>query len=354
MSDRQSPLVKVEGLSKTFEIPGGRLYALDGVDLEIQPGEAVALVGESGSGKSTLGNCLVRLETATSGTITFNGQDITRMSDAQFRPLRRQIQMVFQDPKLSLNPRLTVRQTLSEPLHIHNVVPRNQLDERLAELMAMVNLDPALLDRRPHELSGGQQQRVAIARAIATSPQFVVLDEPTASLDMSIRAQILGLLRRLQRELGAAYLFITHDLSSARNLCSTVVVLYLGRVLEIGPTDDIFRNPKHPYTKMLISAIPVPDPTVRKTRLILPGETPSPNRRVVGCPLAERCPYVMNECRTTEIRLLPVGSGGRHRTACLLYRDANAPAPWDQEATRMSAATRLEADQPVGRRNGTG
>lgn len=353
MNEHQQPLIKAEGVAKTFQISGANIYAVDGVDLEIMPGEAVALVGESGSGKSTLGNCLVRLETTTVGRITFAGRDITAMRESEFRPLRRQIQMVFQDPKLSLNPRLSVRQTLIEPLKLHQVVPKNQMDEKLAELLSMVNIDPALLDRKPRELSGGQQQRVAIARAIATSPEFVVLDEPTSSLDMSIRIQIISLLRRLQRDLGIAYLFITHDLSTARRLCSRIVVMYLGRVMEVGPTEAVFNAPKHPYTKALLSAIPVPNPRVRKTRLMLPGETPSPNRKIVGCPLADRCPYVMPECRTEEIRLLPVGANGLHRTACLLYRDADAPAPWDRDdAGRSDAGNRHGAKTVAGPQKG--
>lgn len=337
MTAENTPLLQIENLTKVYHLSRARLYALDGVSFDVEPGEAVALVGESGSGKSTLGYCVVRLEVPTAGRILFMGQDLTTMSEAAFRPLRRRIQMVFQDPRLSLNPRLSVRQTLSEPLLIHKLVPRNQVRERVRELLTMVNLEPELLDRRPHELSGGQCQRVAIARAIASLPEFIVLDEPTSSLDMSIRAQIITLLRGLQEELGMAYLFITHDLSTVRSLCRRTVVLYLGRVMEVGFTEDIFTDPKHPYTKALISSIPIPDPTAKRARLILPGETPSPTQRVQGCPLANRCPYVMNECRFAEIPLIPVSADGRHRVACLLYRSGNTRPPWADELLAQKA-----------------
>ena len=293
MSNDSDPILKMVDYAKVYDIPGGCLYAVDGVSFEVAPGEAVAVVGESGSGKSTLARGILRLEDATSGQIYLKGNDITRMSEGRFRPLRRYAQMVFQDPKLSLNPRLTVRQTVSEPLRLHRVVPRNQVESRFRQVLDMVNLDSRLAQRRPQELSGGQRQRVAIARAIATYPDFVVLDEPTSSLDMSVRVQIIALLRRLQQELGMAYLFITHDLSTARSLCSRTIVMYLGRIMEIGPTEEVFTNPKHPYTRALIAAIPVPDPNVKRARMILAGETPSPTSRIVGCPFASRCPYVM-------------------------------------------------------------
>lgn len=297
------------------------MYAVDGISLEVASGEAVAVVGESGSGKSTLARGILRLEQASSGQITFKGHNITRMRESTFRPLRRYAQMVFQDPRLSLNPRFTVRQTVSEPLRLHKVVPRPQVEKRFLEVLDMVNLEARLAGRRPHELSGGQRQRVAIARAIATYPDFVVLDEPTSSLDMSVRAQIVQLLRRLRQELSMAYLFITHDLSTARALCSRTVVMYLGRIMEIGPSEDIFVNPKHPYTRALISAIPVPDPDVKKDRILLAGETPSPTRQIVGCPFADRCPYVMDACTGQDIPLFDVGANGEHRASCILYRD---------------------------------
>jgi oligopeptide/dipeptide ABC transporter ATP-binding protein len=249
------------------------------------------------------------------------------MTEHAFRPLRRQIQMVFQDPTMSLNPRLTVRQTLSEPLRLHKIAANGRLEERLGELMDQVNLDRRLLGRRPHQLSGGQKQRVGIARAIATRPEFVVLDEPTSSLDMSIRIQIISLLRRLQAELGMTYLFISHDLSTVRHLCSRVIVMYLGQVVEEGPVEEIFNNPKHPYTQALLSAVPVPDPTRRgrRKRTVLPGETPHLSAPIDGCPLADRCPYVEPSHRQGTIPYFEVGPGG-HRVACLLYGPDGSPA----------------------------
>lgn len=337
---KDAPLLRVSDFSKIYDIPGGHLYAVDGVSFEVRPGEAVAVVGESGSGKSTLARGILHLEEATSGQILFKDQNITSLSERQFRPLRRYVQMVFQDPKLSLNPRLSIRQTVTEPLRLHDIVPRRELDRRFREVLDMVNLVPQLAGRRPHELSGGQRQRVAIARAIATSPDFIALDEPTSSLDMSVRVQILDLLRQLQRELGMAYLFITHDLSTARSLCSRTIVMYLGRVMEIGPTDEVFTNPKHPYTRALISAIPVPDPKVKKARVMLKGETPSPTRRVVGCPFASRCPYVMDQCRQGEIPMFDVGEDGNHGAACVLYRTEESRRAFEEKSVADSLAIR--------------
>ncbi|GAC1313408.1 MAG: ATP-binding cassette domain-containing protein [Chloroflexota bacterium] len=322
-------MLHVDRLAKTYSIPGGHVYAVDGVSFDIQPGEAVALVGESGSGKSTIGRCVTHLEPATSGRIDFLGQETTRLNERAFRPLRRQIQIVFQDPRLSLNPRLTVRQTLSEPLLLHRIVTKPQLSAALMELLDMVSLDRSLLDRRPRALSGGQQQRVAIARALATRPKLIVLDEPTASVDMSVRQQLIDLLARLQAELNMSYLFITHDLSTARSLCSRTVVLYLGRVVEFGSTAEIFDRPKHPYAKALISSVPVADPSVKKQRLILPGETPSPIHHVVGCPLVARCPYRQDRCQQDPLPFVDVHSKGEHSVACVLYRDNAQVAPWE-------------------------
>jgi peptide/nickel transport system ATP-binding protein len=316
------PLLQVEDLRQVFRTPGGRVYAVNGVSFQINPGEAVGLVGESGSGKSTVAKCLVRLLEPAGGRIRFRGRDVTHLSEGEFRPLRSKMQMVFQDPTMSLNPRLTVRQTLSEPLKLHKIAQNGDLDARLNELMDLVNLERKLLGRRPRELSGGQKQRVGIARAIATRPEFVILDEPTSSLDMSIRIQIISLLRRLQDELGMAYLFISHDLSTVRYLCRRVIVMYLGQVVEEGPVEAIFTNPKHPYTQALLSAVPIPDPALRheRRRIVLPGETPHLHAPVVGCPLADRCPYVEPSHREGRIPLIEVGLDG-HRVACLLYQD---------------------------------
>ena len=335
----EAPLLEVNGLEQVYATAAGRVYAVNGVSFRIERGEAVGLVGESGSGKSTVAKCLVRLLEPTAGRISFRGQDITHLSEGSFRPLRSRIQMVFQDPTMSLNPRLTVKQTLSEPLKLHKVATDGDLNGRLGELVDQVNLDRRFLGRRPHQLSGGQRQRVGIARAIATRPDFVVLDEPTSSLDMSIRIQIIALLRRLQLELGMTYLFISHDLSTVRHLCSRVLVMYLGQVVEEGPVEEIFNNPRHPYTQALLSAVPIPDPALRhrRQRIVLPGETPHPTSPVVGCPFADRCAHVQPSHRVGRIPLLGVGRGG-HRVACLLYGPG-------EEGDRVEAAP-ARGEQP--------
>ena len=265
MNDK-TPLVEVNDLHQVFKSPEGRIHAVNGVSFTIEAGESVGLVGESGSGKSTIAQLLVRLQEPTQGKIRFKGQDVTHISGRKFRPLRKQIQMVFQDPSMSLNPRMTVEKALTEPLRAHDIVPKNDRLERVLQLMEQVNLDPSFLNRHPGQLSGGQKQRVGIARAIATHPEFIVLDEPTASLDMSIRIQILSLLQNLQMELEMAYLFISHDLSTVRSLCSRVMVMSGGEIVEQGTVERIFDFPQHPYTQALLAAAPIPDPTIRRIR----------------------------------------------------------------------------------------
>lgn len=310
-----NPLLRVDGLVKIFREGSLEIHAVDGVSFAISPGEAVGLVGESGCGKTTTVRCILRLTEPTSGHVYFDGTDLTRLSQGEMRAQRRHLQMVFQDPNTSLNPRFTVRRTLAEPLKLHGLANGQELEERLHTTMARVNLEPAHLDRYSHQLSGGQKQRVGIARAIITEPQFVALDEPTSSLDMSIRIHIIGLLKRLQEELGMTYLFISHDLSTVRHLCGRVMVMYLGRIVEIGPTEVIFSQPRHVYTQALLSAIPIPDPAVKKERIFLEGETPSPIGLKPGCPLQDRCPEVRNECRQEQ----PFYDlGGGHLVACRL------------------------------------
>ena len=259
-------ILQIEGLHKRFRLSKTQIvHAVNGIDIKLAPREAVGLVGESGCGKSTTARCIVRLDEVTQGKIFFQGSDITTISASQFRPMRSAIQMVFQDPTLSLNPRLTVRKTLREPLRVHGLISnRQQMDTRIKEVMKLVNLEQRFIDRRPNQLSGGQRQRVGIARALMTNPELVVLDEPTSSLDMSIRIHIIELLKRLQDQLGMTYLFISHDLSTVRSLCHRVLVMYLGRVVEMGPVDKIFDNPLHAYTKALLSAIPIPDPQAKR------------------------------------------------------------------------------------------
>lgn len=320
------PLVKAENLNKRFKVPGGYVYAVNGVDFEIFPGEAVALVGESGSGKSTIARCIVRLYDLTSGRICFKDVDITHLPEGKFRPMRQALQMVFQDPNTSLNPRLTVREALAEPIQLHNLAKgRAETDKRLLELVSLVNLEPQHLDRRPGQLSGGQKQRVGIARAIASNPEIVLLDEPTSSLDMSVRIHIIELLHRLQQELGMTYLFISHDLSTVRFLCSRVLVMYLGRIVEAGPVAEIFDHPAHMYTKALLSAIPIPDPDVRRRRVILRGETPSLTAMLEGCPLQDRCDNAEDRCRHEGQDLVSVGNG--HLVACWRSQQASHFVP---------------------------
>lgn len=313
-----SALLQVANLTKWFRSRGTTVHAVNGASFEVFPGETVALVGESGCGKSTTARCIVRLTEPNAGRILYEGRDITALSKGAFRPLRRHIQMVFQDPSASLNPSMTMRQTLRDPLKLHGIANGKDVEAQLHDLMRLVQLEPALLNRRPDQLSVGQKQRVGIARAIATHPSFVVLDEPTSSLDMSLRITLLELLADLQRRLGMTYLFITHDFSTVRHLANRVVVMYLGKVMESGPVEDVLDDPKHPYTQALIAAIPVPEPRTRRPHATLRGETPSALRPIVGCPFQDRCPHVMPECRAGEIPFFQVG---RRRVACLLFRE---------------------------------
>jgi oligopeptide/dipeptide ABC transporter ATP-binding protein len=333
------PLLEIKNLSKTFGSRRMSVRAVNGVSLDVRPGETVAVVGETGCGKSTTARCVVRLIEPSSGQIIFRGRDITRMRAGEFRPLRRHIQMVFQDPHASLNPSMSVRQILREPLRLHNLAGSEDSEERLRELMALVHLDPALLNRRPDQLSGGQKQRVGIARALSTQPEFIVLDEPTSSLDVSLQVALLELLAELQQRLGMSYLFITHDFSTVRQIADRVVVMYLGKVMERGPVDDVLNDPKHPYTRALVSAIPIPDPRRRRRRTSLRGETPSATTELRGCPFQDRCPHVMDECSQDAIPLFAAGS---RQVACLLF-DGRHEAP--VEPRRNDSAAQVGIDE---------
>jgi len=323
MTESTTPLLRVEGLRKWFGSHGDTVRAVDGVSFDVHPGQTLALVGESGCGKSTTARCLVRLEDPSEGRIVFGEQDITAVARRRFRPLRRKIQMVFQDPHASLNPSMTVKRMLAEPLRLHGIAGRDEMEEQLAELMQLVRLEPELLGRRADQLSGGQKQRVGIARAIATRPDLVVLDEPTSALDMSLRLALLDLLSELQRELRMTYVFITHDLSTVRQIGDRVVVMYRGKVMESGPVEDVLDTPHHPYTQALMAAIPVPEPGRRRHRPPVGGETAPAGRALEGCPFQDRCPHVMPECRTGEIPFFAVG---RSQSACLLHRSNGAGA----------------------------
>lgn len=308
-------VLRVEGLYKSFQEGKVNLWAVNGVDLEVAPGESVGLVGESGCGKTTTARCVLRLLEPTRGRILFQNQDITHLRPGQLRAQRRHFQMVFQDPNTSLNPRFSIRRTLAEPLKLHRLATGPEIEQRLSEVMLKVNLEPRMLDRFPHQLSGGQKQRVGIARAILTEPRFVALDEPTSSLDMSIRIQLLSLLQRLQQELRIAYLFISHDLSAVRFLCSRIYVMYLGRIVEHGPADEIFDRPAHPYTQALLSAIPIPDPTAKRARILLDGEPPSLFHLPKGCGFYDRCRTRKPACANYPPPLRDIGGG--HHVACL-------------------------------------
>ena len=306
VSTASDTIVSVRGLKKHFPIMKGvfrrevgAVRAVDGVSFDIYRGETLGLVGESGSGKSTIGRALLQLEKVTEGTISFNGQELTTMSSSDIRALRPEMQMVFQNPHASLNPRMTVSSIIGEPLIEHRAVPDAQ--ERLAkieELLALVGLDPTHANRYPHEFSGGQRQRIGIARAIALNPEFIVCDEPIAALDVSIQAQVVNLLERLQNRLELSYLFISHDMSMVRHIADRVAVMYLGRLVELAPVDDLYDAPLHPYTRALHSAVPVPDPVVEatRTRVILEGDVPSPANPPSGCSFHTRCPVAEPSC----------------------------------------------------------
>lgn len=311
------PLLRVENLAKHFSTHGTISKAVDGISFHIADGETLALVGESGCGKSTTARCLVRLTDPDSGQIFFRGRDIAALSARAFLPMRRHVQMVFQDPHSSLNPRFTVRRVLLEPLKRYRADSESDINSDLSKLMSSVRLHQRLLHSRPHQLSGGQKQRVAIARAIATNPGLVILDEPTSALDMSLRRSLLDLLRDLQERLGMTYLFIAHDFSTVRYLANRVIVMYLGKIMEEGPVAKVLDEPRHPYTQALVSAVPIPDPHVRRDRLVLVGTDGAPSGVDVGCRFQYRCPFVTEPCRQADVPFFDVDGS---QVACLLYQ----------------------------------
>ena len=303
-------LLSARGLSKDFPVSGKRrLQALSRVDLDIYEGETLALVGESGCGKSTLGRTLIRLIPATEGSISFEGQDISSMSEKEFRPLRGKMQIIFQDPYASLNPRMTVRDIIAEPLETHHVcADARETTQRVRELMKAAGLSEEYLYRYPHQFSGGQRQRIGIARAIALKPKLIICDEPVSALDVSVQNQILNLLKDLQKEFGLTYLFISHDLSVVRFLSDRTCVMFLGKLCEVGNTAELYEKPLHPYTRFLLGAIPGIDPRARgEKRPLLKGELPSPIDPPSGCRFHTRCPYATERCRTEEPLLRDVG-----------------------------------------------
>lgn len=296
-------VVRVNGVKRTVR-------AVDGVSLRPDRGRCLGLVGESGCGKTTTGRLIVGLDEPTSGRIVLDGQPLHRLNGRVSRAVRRRIQMVFQDPHASLDPRMTAAQSVAEPLRVSGV-PRREIDSRVSELLRRVGLDDDIGRRRPGALSGGQRQRVGIARALALRPSVLVADEPTSALDVSVRAQVVNLLRDLQRELSLTMLFISHDLSTVRYLCDEVAVMYLGRIVEYGPTDEVFDHPRHPYTRALLDAVPVPDPAIERARasVVLEGDVPDPSAPPSGCAFRTRCPRVVEECAVERPRLRSVGTG---------------------------------------------
>lgn len=320
-------LVQVRGLTKVFGQHGTLMSrgtpvmrALDRIDLDVTPNQTLGLVGESGCGKTTLGRCLLRLVEPTSGTVRFDGVDLTSLGKEEMRRLRRHMQIVMQNPLSSLNPRMSVFGLVSEPLRVYTSQRGDVLQNRVLELLETVGLKGEHFHRYPHEFSGGQCQRIAVARAIALNPKFIVLDEPTSALDVSVQAQILNLLQELQRDHGLTYLFISHDLHVVQHISDQIAVMYLGRIVELATTDQIFREAAHPYTEALLSSTPLPDPDASTHRIILSGTVPSPRNPPSGCHFHPRCPSAVDECTRTQPELADIGGG--HLVACHLATQA--------------------------------
>ena len=319
------PLLIVEDLKKYYPVRGGifgakigDVRAVDGVNLRVKPGETLGLVGESGCGKSTLGRAITRLEDPSAGRVLFEGKDIANASKSELFRLRRELQIIFQDPYSSLNPRMTVGEIVREPLVVHRIGSKAEQIAKVQALFETVGLTAEMLDRYPHEFSGGQRQRIGIARALALDPKLIIADEPLSALDVSVRSQVLNLMVKLQKERGLTYIFISHDLSVVEYLSDTIAIMYLGRIVETGPAEQVFAKPAHPYTRALIEAIPVPDPEKKHDSVPLQGEAPSPVSPPSGCPFHPRCKYAIDACRTIVPPLEPVtASHPEHLAACI-------------------------------------
>jgi oligopeptide/dipeptide ABC transporter ATP-binding protein len=319
----EAPVLEVRDLKKHFPVRKGLLrrtvgqvYAVDGINFAIAEGETLGLVGESGCGKTTAGRAVLRLTEPTSGAIEVNGHDITKLSKAEMRPYRRQMQIVFQDPFSSLNPRMVAGDIVGEPLSVHGVAQGKDLQERVAALFQRVGLRPAQMSNFPHQFSGGQRQRIGIARALALGPKLIVADEPVSALDVSIQAQVINLLTDLQRERRLSYLFISHNLAVVEYISHRIAVMYLGRIVEYADTKSIFTRGQHPYTEALLSAVPVPDPAIKRTKLVLQGDVPSPMKPPSGCHFHTRCPYAVARCKVESPPLREIAPG--HHVSCHL------------------------------------
>jgi oligopeptide/dipeptide ABC transporter ATP-binding protein len=327
-------LVRVRGLVKHFPLEGSDdvVRAVDGVTFEILRGETLGLVGESGCGKSTVGRCLLRLIEPTAGEVEFDGRDVLATDGRSLRELRREMQIIFQDPYASLNPRMRVRDIVGEPLVIHGLKDKEERRTRVAELLSKVGLDPDYMNRYPHEFSGGQRQRIGIARALALNPKLIVADEPVSALDVSVQAQVVNLLQDLQSEFGLTYLFISHGLAVVEHISTRVAVMYLGRIVEVASAEELYVRPLHPYTQALLSAIPIPDPTRKRERIILTGDVPTPINPPSGCRFRTRCPIAIAECAQIDPDLREISPG--HTVACI-----RVPGWAEQESGQWSVVS---------------